>query len=351
MDARKLIETKMEQFKVCEKETKTKTYSKEGLAREEQLTPEEQAKADAETFLQGCIDRLAVQIESQEADVERLSSGKGAKKNKVELEEKEAGIRKHRWHISKMEQVIRMINNDQVEVDQLEDAKEDLEYYIENNNDPDAMSGYEDMDPYEVFEMGAEEPEEPAPAPAPVVTKSMKGKGAAAEEDAKDKKKKDKKDKKALSSTIPITIGRAKVQPKAAEEEAKAAKAAKTATPVKAGSAAAAPPAAAGGATMANILLKDQQAAQAKDQQAKAAAAAQQQRQQQLLQQAAQAQAQQAQRQQAQLQQQQQQAQAQAQQRQLQQQQQQQQQQAAAAQQMQQREEKKKAEVSREARG
>ena len=34
MDARKLIETKMEQFKVCEKETKTKTYSKEGLARE-----------------------------------------------------------------------------------------------------------------------------------------------------------------------------------------------------------------------------------------------------------------------------------------------------------------------------
>ena len=32
--ARKLIETKMEQFKVCEKETKTKTYSKEGLARE-----------------------------------------------------------------------------------------------------------------------------------------------------------------------------------------------------------------------------------------------------------------------------------------------------------------------------
>ena len=44
LENRKLIETKMEQFKVCEKETKTKTYSKEGLAREEQLTPEEQAK-------------------------------------------------------------------------------------------------------------------------------------------------------------------------------------------------------------------------------------------------------------------------------------------------------------------
>ena len=44
IDTRKLIETKMEQFKVCEKETKTKTYSKEGLARAEKLSPEEQAK-------------------------------------------------------------------------------------------------------------------------------------------------------------------------------------------------------------------------------------------------------------------------------------------------------------------
>src|SRR5687767_1368075 len=32
MEARKLIEQKMEEFKVCEKETKTKAYSKEGLA-------------------------------------------------------------------------------------------------------------------------------------------------------------------------------------------------------------------------------------------------------------------------------------------------------------------------------
>ena len=33
IDARKLIESKMELFKICEKDTKTKTYSKEGLAR------------------------------------------------------------------------------------------------------------------------------------------------------------------------------------------------------------------------------------------------------------------------------------------------------------------------------
>jgi CCR4-NOT transcription complex subunit 3 len=101
-----------EKFKVCEKETKTKTYSKEGLARAAVLDPEEQAKEDMRSFLQGSIDKLGVQIESCEADMERLSSGKGVKKNKVELEEKESTIKRHRWHIGKMEQIIRMIDND-----------------------------------------------------------------------------------------------------------------------------------------------------------------------------------------------------------------------------------------------
>ena len=39
--ARKLIESKMEQFKVCERETKTKAYSKEGLAQTAKMDPEE----------------------------------------------------------------------------------------------------------------------------------------------------------------------------------------------------------------------------------------------------------------------------------------------------------------------
>ena len=47
LENRKLIETKMEQFKVCEKETKTKAYSKEGLAQAAKIDPEEQARTPA----------------------------------------------------------------------------------------------------------------------------------------------------------------------------------------------------------------------------------------------------------------------------------------------------------------
>ena len=34
MDSRKLIEREMERFKICEKETKTKAFSKEGLGQQ-----------------------------------------------------------------------------------------------------------------------------------------------------------------------------------------------------------------------------------------------------------------------------------------------------------------------------
>ena len=54
VEARKLIETKMEAFKTCERETKTKTYSKEGLMRADQLSPEEEAKQNTSAWISEC---------------------------------------------------------------------------------------------------------------------------------------------------------------------------------------------------------------------------------------------------------------------------------------------------------
>lgn len=50
LEVRRRIESKMEQFKVCEKETKTKKFSKEGLAREAEVT--------AYTVVQGLVQYL-----------------------------------------------------------------------------------------------------------------------------------------------------------------------------------------------------------------------------------------------------------------------------------------------------
>ena len=58
IDARKTIETKMELFKVCEKDTKTKTYSKEGLARGDRLSPEEMKKEATCEWVTSLIEAL-----------------------------------------------------------------------------------------------------------------------------------------------------------------------------------------------------------------------------------------------------------------------------------------------------
>jgi CCR4-NOT transcription complex subunit 3 len=95
------IELKMEQFKVCEKETKTKAFSKEGLARHDTLDPHEQEKQDKREWLEECIQKLNetvsastihdypapslhTQIEGTEADIERLNTVKRKKKSDVD---------------------------------------------------------------------------------------------------------------------------------------------------------------------------------------------------------------------------------------------------------------------------
>ena len=78
-EARKIIESKMEQFKVCEKDTKTKAYSKEGLARDAKLDPKEAAKEEKRDWLNDCLDRLADLIDSIEADIEKIPNKKKSK--------------------------------------------------------------------------------------------------------------------------------------------------------------------------------------------------------------------------------------------------------------------------------
>ena len=46
-------------------------------------------------------------------------------------------VDKHRDHIQKLETLLRMLDNDQVEVQQIKDIQEDIDNYIENSQEPD----------------------------------------------------------------------------------------------------------------------------------------------------------------------------------------------------------------------
>lgn len=140
MDNRKLIETQMERFKVVERETKTKAYSKEGLGAAQKLDPAQKEREEIQNWLVNSIDSLNIQIDSFECEIESLLVNKKKKLDKEKqerMEECKSRLEKHRFHIRKLEMLLRLLNNMSVEVAQIKAIKDDVEYYIECSQEPD----------------------------------------------------------------------------------------------------------------------------------------------------------------------------------------------------------------------
>lgn len=80
LDTRKRIETKMEQFKVVERETKMKAFSKTGLNSEQKMDPREREREEVVGWIQDCLDRLQQQCDHCEAEIEQLQAQTGKRK-------------------------------------------------------------------------------------------------------------------------------------------------------------------------------------------------------------------------------------------------------------------------------
>lgn len=137
LDNRKLIETEMERFKNVEREMKTKAFSKEGLLQRERMDPKEKEKADACDWISNTVDELSQQIEMAEAELETLQgTTRKGKKDHAKLErasELEHFIERDRWHINRLELILRLLENDQLSTDQVMAIQDDVQYYIECN--------------------------------------------------------------------------------------------------------------------------------------------------------------------------------------------------------------------------
>ncbi|CAF4948810.1 unnamed protein product, partial [Rotaria sp. Silwood1] len=80
-EARKNIEQQMERFKIVERETKTKAYSKEGLGAGQKLDPQEKEKEECNQWIREAIQELKIQVDKFEADIETLSASLKKKKS------------------------------------------------------------------------------------------------------------------------------------------------------------------------------------------------------------------------------------------------------------------------------
>ena len=84
-------------------------------------------------------------VEQNDAEVERLGSGKGKKNNKKAIETLNQHIANHKAHIAKLETVNRLVANDSLEPEVVDEVKEDLDFYLEAYlEDPEFLDSYDE---------------------------------------------------------------------------------------------------------------------------------------------------------------------------------------------------------------
>ncbi|KAH0840088.1 Not1 N-terminal domain, CCR4-Not complex component-domain-containing protein [Lanmaoa asiatica] len=159
LENRRLIETQMEKFKACEKEMKTKAFSKEGLTQSAKLDPKAQEKLEVTSWLQQCVEDLTLQVEQSEAEIESLQGG-GKKRGKGQssaagrLDELEQLNERRKWHVSRLELILRLLDNGSLSTDRVLNLKEDVSYFVESNTEEDFD---EDMGLYDDLRLEEEE--------------------------------------------------------------------------------------------------------------------------------------------------------------------------------------------------
>jgi CCR4-NOT transcription complex subunit 3 len=213
VEARKLIETKMEAFKTCERETKTKTYSKEGLMRAEQLSPEEEAKQNTTAWISEYLDRLNTMVQDAEVEVERLQAGKGKKTNRNLIDDAMHYIAMHKFHVNKLEGIMRLVTNDVLDADEVDKLRDDLDYYLDSFEDDEYQQMYDEEVFYEALGLDDLQVVNVDRVTNVSGGASISSKKTDQDEVSKSSKgsKDTKKSKKAAAATvIPLTIGRAR---------------------------------------------------------------------------------------------------------------------------------------------
>ncbi|SCU97361.1 LAFA_0G11100g1_1 [Lachancea sp. 'fantastica'] len=131
MENRRLIESGMERFKQVEKLMKTKQFSTEALTNPDIIKePRELKKRDQFLFIQDCLEELQKQLEQFEA------------------QDNEHQCERHIFHVSNLENILKQLQNNELEPDTVEEYQDDIQYYVENNDDPDFIEYdtiYEDI--------------------------------------------------------------------------------------------------------------------------------------------------------------------------------------------------------------
>lgn len=164
-DNRTKIEHAMDQFKDLEKSSKIKQFSNEGLELQSQRSrskfndPEDAKKNESCNYISDVIDQLNQQNEALEVELHQLSlQMKKAKTSNAyqfqnSIDDAKYKVERNATHLTKLEMILRSLENEKLDPELVDDIKDDLEYYVENNQEDDYVE-YDDF--YDQLEIDEE---------------------------------------------------------------------------------------------------------------------------------------------------------------------------------------------------
>lgn len=204
-DARKRVEYDMQRFKELEREIKTKAFSTCALAKGDELELEEAEKLKYQEWLTQTIQGLNDQVDLFEADLELMGNKRSLNSDeRVNQTQFKALQERHRWHIKKLELILRAMDNDAIDMSDLALIKDSVEFYLDNNQDENCYHDetlYDGFDLTEFEERGqvrspANGPKDsPSASNAKEETKKTKDKDKRRNSDKKEKKKEEREKK------------------------------------------------------------------------------------------------------------------------------------------------------------
>ena len=132
----------MESFKAVEKEMKTKAFSKEGLSLSIKQDPKEKEREDLCDYLTERVDDinqfLTEELEPEAAALQAAMKKKQKDNQKAErLAEIETITERYRWHESRLQLLLRSLQNGNVDNQQVLDIKSDIDEVVRDGRDAD----------------------------------------------------------------------------------------------------------------------------------------------------------------------------------------------------------------------
>merc|ERR1712039_1052008 len=168
-DARRRIENDMQRFKDFERDLKTKAYSTSALSKDNDLDVEEVERQKNQEWLGSTIQVINDQLDEFDADLEVLGNKKSlGNDEKAEQARLKTCQERHRWHLNKLELILRALDNDSIDMTDLAVVRESVDVYLENHDDPD---NYHDEALYDCFDLTEFEEKAKARTPSMDVVK------------------------------------------------------------------------------------------------------------------------------------------------------------------------------------